>query len=144
MNILPFPAQGEARGWQSNEVRRVVDACAPFVSRGDVTGWEVGETEAGDPQLYLMGPAPEHDCVLCVSRLGRLYVLEDGNGRVVFEHDAIVSVAERVGSALRSKKAAMTARATVAWLTLKETLTEKLMEPMEFMHHIGPQIAALV
>ena len=37
-----------------------------------------GTTEHGDPQVYLIGPPPDYDCILSISRLGRLYVIEDG------------------------------------------------------------------
>ena len=50
-------------------------ACAVHIPGGQASGWELGETERGDPQLYLLGPAPEHDCILSISRLGRLYIL---------------------------------------------------------------------
>jgi hypothetical protein len=31
--------------------------------------WAFGETERRDLQLCLLGPAPEHDCILSISRL---------------------------------------------------------------------------
>ena len=151
MKILQFPspAAPAAPGvWQTAELHSVIDACASSISRGEISGWEVGATEAGDPQLYLLGPAPDHDCVLCVSRIGRLYVLEDGQGRIVFEHDAIGLLIEQVRGALRRKKAAIVARAAVAWLALKEAFEERvepmLAEPQEVLAHFAPQIVALV
>ena len=103
MNVVPFPRRdGEvARLWQRFEMQRVADACAESLSRGDVSGWEASVTEAGDPQLYLLGPPPERECLVCLTRLGRLYVLEDGQGRILFEHDAIGVLAEQVRSTLR-------------------------------------------
>lgn len=151
MTIIPFPsraADSAARDWQSAELQRVTDACADPISRGEVSGWAIGATEAGDPQLYVLGPAPEQECLVCVSRLGRLYVLEDGQGRVLFEHDAIDTLAEQVRGALRSKKAAIVARAMVAWIAIKETFEEKvepvLAEPAEILSHIAPQFVALI
>jgi hypothetical protein len=150
MKLLQFPsrsAEGSPREWQSVELQQVVDACAASISRGEIGGWEVGTTEAGDPQLYLLGPAPDHDCVLCVSRLGRLYVLEDGQGRIVFEHDAMGLLAKEVSGVLRRKKAGLVARALVAWLAIKETFEERvepmLAEPSEILAHVAPQFAAL-
>jgi hypothetical protein len=151
MKVVPFPSQPlqtAPREWQSGEVQPVVEACAASISRGEISGWEIGSTEAGDPQLYLLGPAPEQECVLCVSRLGRLYVLEDGQGRIVFEHDAMKVLAEQVRGSLRSKKAAIFARALVAWLAIKETFEERvepaLAEPSEILAHVAPQLVALV
>jgi hypothetical protein len=37
--------------------------------------------------VFLVGPPPDYDCITSISRLGRLYVIEDGAGRVLFEHD---------------------------------------------------------
>ena len=151
MKVVQFPtrtAAGSPGIWPSAELQNVIDACAASISRGDVGGWEVGATEAGDPQLYLLGPAPDHECILCVSRLGRLYVLEDGQGRIVFEHDAMGVLIEQVRGALSRKKAAIVARAAVAWLAIKETFEERvepmLAEPAEILSHVAPQLVALV
>jgi len=145
---FPSPVSGAGREWQSGEVQSVVDACAGSISRGDISGWAIGTTEAGDPQLYLLGPAPDHECLLCVSRLGRLYVLEDGQGRVVFEHDAMALLAEQVRGTLRRQKSAMVVRAVAAWLAIKETFEERvepvLAEPAEILAHVAPQLAVLV
>ena len=149
MNVVPFPRRdGEiAHLWQRYEMQRIADACADSMSRGVVSGWEAGVTEAGDPQLYLLGPPPERECLVCLTRIGRLYVLEDGQGRILFEHDAIGVLAEQVRGALRRKKAAIVARIAVAWIALRETFEEKiepaLAEPIEMFSLIAPQFAAL-
>jgi hypothetical protein len=126
----------------------LIAASGESLEKGIACGWEIGSTEAGDPQLYLLGPAPDHECLLCVSRLGRLYVLEDGQGRVVFEHDAMTMLAEQVRGCLRRKRSAIVARAVVAWLAIKETFEERvepiMAEPAEILAHIAPQLAALV
>ena len=151
MKVVQFPVRRAVNAeavWPPAELQNMIDVCAAPISRGEISGWEVGATEAGDPQLYLLGPAPDHECILCVSRLGRLYVLEDGQGRVVFEHDAMGMLLEEVRGALRCKKAAIVARATVAWLAIKETFEERiepvLAEPAEIFSHVAPQLAALV
>ena len=151
MKVIQFPTQPAAssgREWQSGEMQSVVEACAASISSGDISGWAIGTTEAGDPQLYLLGPEPDHECVLCISRLGRLYVLEDGQGHVVFEHDAMSILAEQVRGTLRRQKSAIAARALAAWLAIKETFEERvepaLAEPAEVFAHVAPQLAALV
>ena len=150
MKVVPFlPRQVPATGaWQTAELQSFLDACAAPISRGEISGWEVGETETGDAQLYLLGPAPDHDCVLCVSRVGQHYVLEDGAGRVLYEHDVFRILSEQVRGALQRKKAAIVSRIVVAWLAIKETFEEKiepaLAEPMEVLSHVAPQIVALV
>jgi hypothetical protein len=107
----------------------------------------VGTTEYGDPQLYLLGPAPDHDCILSISRLGRLYVLEDGKGQVVFENDNIMLMAEQTCGALRKRKTEIVARLTVCWCAVRDFFEEKvepvLAEPMEVITHFAPHLAAL-
>ena len=138
----PLPPQ-----WQSAEMNAMLAACGDALDKGAATTWHVGSTEAGDPQLYLLGPAPDHDCILCVSRLGRLYVLEDGHGRVLFEHDAMSMLAEQVRSTLRRHKTAIAARIMVAWVAAREVFEERIepvmAEPVELLTHIAPRLAAL-
>jgi hypothetical protein len=147
MTVVQFRQREVAQGWHGGEMNALLAACGDSLDKGAVSGWEVGTTEAGDPQLYLLGPAPDHECILCVSRLGRLYVLEDGQGRIVFEHDAIGLLVEQVRGALRRTKAAIVARIVVAWLAIKETFEERmepvLAEPAELLSHVAPQLIVL-
>lgn len=148
MNVVQFSSAKELpQGWQSSELTRLTNACAAAIPSGEISGWEVGQTECGDPQLYLLGPAPEHDCILSVSRLGRLYVLEDGKGQVLFENDDILMLAEQTCSALRRRKAELIARLTVCWCAVREFFEEKveplMAEPMEVISHFAPHFAAL-
>jgi hypothetical protein len=148
MTVTQFRRRETVQGWQSAEMNALVAASGDSLEKGIAIGWEMGVTDSGDPQLYLLGPAPDHECLLCVSRLGRLYVLEDGQGRVVFEHDAMNMLAEQVRGSLRRKRSAIVARAVVAWLAIKETFEERvepmMAEPAEILAHIAPQLAAMV
>jgi hypothetical protein len=148
MSVVPFPSRDLTHNWQRSEMNTLLAACGESLEKGTVSGWEVGETETGDPQLYLLGPAPDRECVLCVSRLGRLYVLEDGEGRILCEHDALGNLSDKLRHALRHKKAAIIARATVVWLAIKETFEERvepvLAEPVEILSHVAPQLVALI
>jgi hypothetical protein len=149
MNVVEFPqAERCPRGWQASEVNAVVGACAGSIAAGDASGYETGSTELGDPQLYVIGPAPDYDCILCISRLGRLYVLEDGAGTVLFEHDSLTLLAQEVRVALRRRKADIVARMAVLWCGVREFFEEKvepmLAEPVEVLTHVAPQLAALV
>ncbi len=149
MTVVPFAKrEPDTAGWQRYEVQRVAEVCAEPMALGDVSGWETGTTEAGDPQLYLLGPAPERECVVCVSRLGRLYVLEDGQGRILAEHDAIDVLAEQVRGTLRRRKASIVARIAVAWFAVREAFEEKvepaMAEPVELLSLVAPQFVALV
>ena len=148
MNVVEFPA-GRARrgGWVAAELKQVVAAAGRSLEIGEAT-WEVGATETGDPQFYLIGPAPDHECILCVSRLGSLYVLEDGTGRVLFEHVSLRTLAEAAKSFLHAKKAAFVARAALIWCAVREFFEEKteaiLGESEDLLVHVAPQLAALV
>jgi hypothetical protein len=149
MSVLQFrqPAQCP-RGWHADEVHRLKGACTPSIATGEAAGFEIGATETGDPQLYLLGPAPEHACILSVSRLGRLYVLEDGSGRVLFEHGSLDVLTQEIRGALRRTRSDIVARLAVAWCGIREFFEEKvepiLAEPVEILTHVAPQLAALV
>jgi len=82
MNVVRFPTRAVAapNGWQSGEFQQIVAACSGSMSLGEASGWEIGTTEHGDPQVYLIGPPPDYDCVLCISRVAGHYVIEDGQG----------------------------------------------------------------
>lgn len=148
MNVIHFRrTSAPAHGWQPAEVGRLTGACAESLKGGDISGWEVGETECGDPQLYLIGPAPDHDCILSISRLGRLYVLEDGKGQVLLEDDDIMQLAEQTCIALRKRKSAIVAQLAICWCAVREFFEEKvepvLAEPMEIASHFAPYLSAL-
>ena len=149
MNVVPFPRVQDAlsQSWRTHELAKLTSACAPSITHGEISGWEIGTTERGDPQLYLLGPAPEHDCILSISRLGRLYVLEDGKGQVLFENDNVTLLAEQTCCALRKGKAEIVARLTVCWCAVREFFEEKvepvLAEPIEVITHFAPHFAAL-
>jgi hypothetical protein len=148
-NVVRFPRPVEpgGQGWQPAELQQVVQTCAASIAAGEASGWEIGTTELGDPQVYLVGPPPDYDCILCVSRLGRRYLIEDGNGNMVFEHDNPMLLAEQATAALRRRKAAIVARIAVAWCALRETVEEKtealMAEPLEMLNHLAPQLVAL-
>jgi hypothetical protein len=150
MNVVRFPRTIETplQGWQSAELQQFVRACAPAMASGEVTSWEIGKTDLGDPQIYLIGPPPDYDCMLCISRLGGRYVLEDGAGKVLIEHDNPMLLAEQATAALRRRKAAIVARIAVAWCALREAIEEKtealMAEPLELLTHMAPQLTVLV
>jgi hypothetical protein len=149
MTVVNFPPRPKQLppGWQAAELQRLITACAGCVPSGAGSGWEFGQTERGDPQLYLIGPEPEHECILTISRLGTLYVLEDGNGRVLLEHGSLMLLTDQARAALRRRKEAIAARIVVTWCAAREFFEEKvepvLAEPMEVITHFAPQLAAL-
>lgn len=132
--------------WRVGELKALTDSLAAQLSTGAAGRWDVGATEIGDPQFYLLGPLPHEDCILCISRLGRIYVLEDGAGRVLFEHNSIVTLAEQARSILQKKKAQIAVRATLLWCAAREMFKEKFEamagEGEELLVHFVPQLAA--
>ena len=149
MTVVKFPTPPEkvATSWQPVELQQFLAVSADAIAAGEASGWEIGFTERNDPQVYLLGPPPDYECILSISRLGRLYVIEDGNGRVLFEHDNPMLLAEQATAALRRRKASLVARIAVAWCALREAFeenTEVLMaEPIELLTHVAPQLATL-
>jgi hypothetical protein len=143
MSIVAFPHR--ARAWSAGELQQLLALFQAEAGTGAVSGWAVGATEQGDPQFYLLGPG--HECVLCVSRLAQMYVLEDGEGRLIGEAPALASFAEFAHAAVRRGRS-LVARVTLAWLTVRLAIEEKL-EPIfeeseELLARFAPQIAALV
>jgi hypothetical protein len=149
MTVVQFPRAVKPLpdGWQSAELQQFIAVSAQSIAAGEVSGWEVGATERGDPQVFLLGPPPNYDCILSISRLGRFYVIEDGAGRVLFEHDDPLLLAEQAAAALRRQKTSIVARLAVAWCALREAIEEKteamMAEPIELLGHLAPQLAAL-
>jgi hypothetical protein len=126
----------------------IVGALTPAVSGGAASGWDVGATENGDPQFYLLGPAPQENCEICISRVGRTYILEDGEGRLLLDTGDLSALAERAAATFRSNRAQIVARVMIAWCVAKQFVHDRV-EPMlvegeEFLDHFAPQLAALV
>ena len=149
MKIVAFPRRSTpaAGEWQADELQELVRLFA-HSANPDVSGWDVGSTERGEPQLYLLGPAPDHDCVLCVSRLAHGYVLEDGNGRVLGDAPSLDLFAEQAARAVMRAGRAFVTRATLLLCAIRLTI-EKRLDPImeeseELLARFAPQIAALV
>jgi hypothetical protein len=149
MTVIVFPPKPpQADGsWRASELKAMIGALAPALTGGESGGYDIGVTEIGDPQFYLLGPPPHDECILCISRLGRSYVLEDGAGQVLYEHNSLVVLAEQAKSALRRRKAQIVARAGLLWCAARAAFEEKLEavvgEGEELLAHVVPQLAAL-
>ena len=147
MTVLMFPRPARHGSWQPIELQQFVSMSSDEIAMGEASTWYVGATERNDTQFFLIGPPPEHDCILAISRLGRLYVIEDGAGHVLFESNNPSLLAEQAVAALRRRKMAIVARVAVAWGALREFCEEKteaLGEQIELIAHFAPQLAPLV
>jgi hypothetical protein len=142
MSVIDFPQRARrSAGWRPDELRELA---ALF----QTNLWDLGATEQGEPQFYVLGPAPDHACVLCVSRLAHGYVLEDGAGRIVCEAPALHLFAERATRAMTRAGRSFVARATLLICAIRLTIEEKLEpvfeETQELLARFVPQLAALV
>jgi hypothetical protein len=149
MTVIAFPPKPlQSDGsWRAGELAAMVEALAPALTGRESGGYDIGVTEVGDPQFYLLGPPPHDECILCISRLGRTYVLEDGAGQVLYEHNSLVVLAEQAKSALRRRRAQIVARAVLLWCAARAAFEEKLEavagEGEELLAHVVPQLAVL-
>jgi len=151
MTVVRFPAEQlrtRQDSWQMPELQQFIAVSACSIADGKASGWEIGTTEQGDPQVYLIGPAPAYECILCISRMGRRYVIEDGRGQVILEHDSPAMLAEQAIAALRRRKTLVVTQIALAWHALREAFEEKTEamaeESLEILAHIAPQLAVLV
>lgn len=138
-------------GWSPEELQALDAVFAAFQHRGDAEECAVATTGHGDPQYFLLGPAPDHECVLSISRVRGWYVLEDGNGRVLKDADdlaTLIDAASRVR--LRRVRSALVAKCALAWWAVREYVEERTdaaleeaIEAVELLGHFAPQAAML-
>ena len=153
-NVVAFPRAHSERPatwqriWRQDELQSLVALYAAQARHGEVVAWDVGVTEAGDPQFYLIGPGPEHDCVLCVSRIGRVYLLEDAYGGVLAEDSRLALVTDKAVRSLSRRHSTFVVRALLALCAFRVMIEQKiepfLAESTENLTRFAPQLAALV
>jgi hypothetical protein len=144
MSVVEFRGREAASaGWRANELQQLVALVPP-----SGCSWQAGKTERGEPQFYVLGPAPEQDCMLCVSRLAQGYVLEDGSGRLIGEAPSLDRFAVEAARAAMRGGRSFLARMLVGWCALRLTVEERL-EPVleqseEMLARVAPQLVAFV
>src|SRR4029453_8648575 len=124
MSVVAFERKQDAAGWTEAELNAIVAGLHSALAPASGRNWETGETESGDVQFYLLGPRPEEACELCVSRIGRRYILEDGSGRLLFEHQNLDLVVLHAKAAVSSMPK-LVARAILIWCAVRSTTKEK-------------------
>jgi hypothetical protein len=146
MTVIAFERKASAGLWSETELNTMVAALNVAIASDDGRGWETGMTETGDAQFYLLGPLPDQACELCVSRIGGRYILEDGSGRLLFEHQSLALVALHAKAAIRSMRGWLVARAVLLWCTIRHMIHDKveplLTEGEELFVELAPQLAA--
>jgi len=145
MSVVAFERRQDAAVWTETELDTIVAALKASIAPATGRTWETGVTENGDVQFYLLGPRPEQACELCVSRIGGRYILEDGSGRLLFEHRNLDLVALHAKAAVSSTPWLMV-RAVMLWFAIRSMIQEKfepiLVEGEELLVQVAPQLAA--
>ena len=143
MSVVAFERKQDSGEWSEKELSTLVAAFGAASRTG--REWETGMTEQGDAQFYLLGPLPDQACELCVSRIGGRYILEDGLGRLLFEHRNLELVGLHAKAAIPSTSWLMV-RAITLWCAIRNTIHEKveplLVEGEELFVQFVPQLAA--
>src|SRR5258705_2710199 len=152
MSVVAFERKQNSGEWSEKELSTLVAALGAAIASGTGREWETGMTERGDAQFYLLGPLPDQACELCVSRIvgcvsrinGR-YILEDGAGRLLFEHRNLELVALHAKAAVPSTSRLMV-RAITLWCAISGAIHEKvdplIVEGEELLVKFEPNIEA--
>ena len=148
-NVVEFHAPERPPCWRQEELQQLVALHSAHEQKRSGSAWSVGHTELGDPQFYLTGEGPDLDCIMCVTRIGRLYVLEDGAGAVVAEDVHLDQVAKAASKMLsRRRPLSFVARSVVGLCAFRAVLDQKaefmLAESMEHVARFAPQLASFV
>ena len=145
MSVVAFERKQYSGEWSEKELDTLVAGLGAAMAPGTGREWETGMTEKGDAQFYLLGALPEQVCELCVSRVGGRYILEDGSGRLLFEHRSLELVALHAKAAVPSTSWLMV-RAITLWCAVRSAFHEKfeplLVEGEELFVQFVPQLAA--
>jgi hypothetical protein len=145
MNVVAFARKQDTGEWSERELRTIVTALEKTLAPGTGRDWETGMTEAGDAQFYLLGPLPDQACELCVSRIDGRYILENGSGRLLFEHRSLDLVMLHAKAAVPSTSWLMV-RAITLWCAVRNSIHDKveplLAEGEEMFVQLVPQLAA--
>jgi hypothetical protein len=146
MSVVAFERKQDSGEWSEKELSTLVAGLGAAIAPATGREWEAGMTEKGDAQFYLLGPLPDQACELCVSRIGGRYILEDGAGRLLFEHRSLELVVVHAKAAVPSTSWLMV-RAITLWCAIRNTIHEKvdplLVEGEELVVQFVPQLAAL-
>jgi len=145
MSVVAFERKQYDGEWSERELNTITAALNPALAPTTGRIWETGITEKGDAQFYLLGALPDQVCELCVSRIGGRYLLEDGSGRLLFEHRNLDLVVLHARAAIPSTSWLMV-RVIILWCAIRSVLHERI-EPMlaeseELLVQWAPQLAA--
>ena len=145
MSVVAFERKPVTGVWSESELNTIVAAFSTALAPATGREWETGTTENGDAQFYLLGPLPDQACELCLSRIGRRYILEDGTGRLLFEHRNLDLVALHARAAVPSTSWLMV-RVITLWCAVRSAFDERiepvLAETEDLLVQLAPQLAS--
>lgn len=145
MSVVAFERKQDTGEWSQRELGAIVAALDKALAPRSGREWETGTTESGDVQFYLLGPQPDQACELCVSRVAGRYILEDGSGRLLFEHRNLDLVMLHAKAAVPSTSW-LVMRTITLWCAIRNAIHEKveplLAEGEELFVQFAPQLAA--
>ena len=124
MSVVAFERKQNTGEWSERELSTILAALSAATAPGTGREWETGVTEKGDVQFYLLSPLPDQACELCVSRIGGRYILEDGTGRLLFEHRNLDLVALHAKAAVPSTSWLMV-RVITLWCAIRSATRRK-------------------
>ena len=134
-------------GWTEREVEALRRLTRLLSLRRGAQSWNFGETDAGDPQLYLLASDPDESCVACVSRVRSEYVLEDGKGGLLATEgnldDLVARAAEVFPLRRRIPLSTRAFLAVCAWRAFMDQKMAALEETLEVLGRVVPPLAAL-
>jgi hypothetical protein len=83
-----------------------------------------------------------------VTRIGRLYILEDGAGTIVLEDARLETIVQAGAKASSRRRLSFVARSLIGLAAFRAVLDQKaefmLAESMEHVARVAPQLAAFV
>lgn len=147
-NVIAFRCRPRQRCWSQAELWDMTVLCATSARHSRGTSWSTAKTETGDPQFYLLGE--DEDCLLCLTRLGPLYVLEDGLGEVIAESTDLKAVIEQGWRVVARPQgvSAFVVRSLFVLCTCRAIFDEKIdlmmAEASEQLVRFAPQLGAFV
>jgi hypothetical protein len=149
MNIIPFtPESAHMRSWSSHELETLLSIYETYAAKNNASSWDVGATERDDPQFYILGPPPDLECIVVISRVDRIYLFENGSGQVLHEGTSLGVLSARAKALADQKPLSLVARITLSLTAIRLTIEEKLepilVESEEVLLRVTPQLAALI
>lgn len=147
-NVIAFRREERSAAWRRHELQQIVTSLGPVLRADPARAWDTGTTEIGDPQFYLLRQEPDESCDMCISRVGSVYVVEDGEGRVLFDGANLAALGEKAVAFLRKDRGQIIASLALAWIGLRHFVHDKvealMAEGEDMLVHVAPQLAAFV